>query len=160
LFAIGEHCLAASGRIIGSGSYLRKGNSCLLYAGTENIRPRGSSEPSLCWSLPSRGRRVVSPWGCDDLNANHLAEVSLGYLGVLSFELQSLFSGAGAFRIGEQGAYVMVDNNPPKDERKKTAVVIWARRVIRKLVNRQTLMIALQVLYWIVKFARLFMSEK
>jgi hypothetical protein len=54
----------------------------------------------------------------------------------------------------------MVDNNPPKDERKKTAVVNWARGVIRKLLNRQTLIIALQVLYWIVKLARLFVSEK
>ena len=48
----------------------------------------------------------------------------------------------------------MVEDDPPNVERKKASVCTWARGIARKLVNRRTLMLALQILLWIVKLAR------
>ena len=50
----------------------------------------------------------------------------------------------------------MVENSdPPNVERKKASVCTWVRGIARKLVNRRTLMLALQALYWVVKLARM-----
>jgi hypothetical protein len=40
-------------------------------------------------------------------------------------------------------------------ERKYASVGSWTRGLARMFVNWRTLLIALQILYWIVKFARL-----
>ena len=48
----------------------------------------------------------------------------------------------------------MVEDDPPNVERKKASVCTWVRGIARKLVNRRTLMLALQALYWVVKLAR------
>ena len=50
----------------------------------------------------------------------------------------------------------MVENaDPPNVERKKVSVCTWVCGIARKLVNRRTLMLALQALYWVVKLARM-----
>ena len=49
----------------------------------------------------------------------------------------------------------MVENDPPNDERKKATIANWVQGFSRILLNRRTLIIAFQVLYWIVKIARL-----
>ena len=48
----------------------------------------------------------------------------------------------------------MVKNDPPNDGRKKALVGNLVRGLARKLINRQTLITAFQILYWIVKIAR------
>ena len=45
--------------------------------------------------------------------------------------------------------------DPPNVEWKKASVCTWVRGIARKLVNRRTLMLALQALYWVVKLARM-----
>lgn len=49
----------------------------------------------------------------------------------------------------------MVEDDPPNDERKKATVANWVRGLAHLLLNRRTLIIAFQVLWWIVKIARL-----
>ncbi len=46
-------------------------------------------------------------------------------------------------------------NETSNAERNDASVDSSARGLARKLVNRRTLITALQILYWIVKFARL-----
>src|SRR5262249_34916479 len=79
---------------------------------------------------------------------------SLGSLGVLPFELRPLFMRRRCIRTGEQGRPAMVEDDPPNVERKKASVCTWVRGIARKLVNPRTLMLALQILYWITKLAR------
>ena len=110
-----------------------------------------SGSPAVRVAVVPRRRRGAAMI----LMRNHLAQVSLGYLGVLPFELQPLFKRRRCIRIGEQGRKTMVDNDPPKNERKIAAVVHRVRGLARKLINRRTLITAFQILYWIVKIARL-----
>ena len=78
---------------------------------------------------------------------------SLGSLGVIPFELLPLFSGAGAFASVNKGRNMKHETS--NAERKDVSVGNWAHGFARRLVNRRTLIIALQILYWIVKIARL-----
>ena len=78
-----------------------------------------------------------------------------GSLEVLPFEMLLVQRHRGNRAPGNEEMAMAHATDPPSVERKSAGFWKWARDILRRLVNRKTLMTAFLIVLWAVRIARL-----